>query len=68
MDLDPKGQKVEHIEAEHALKQDGLDICCQEMFKLWLEDPNATWGNLIEILVDSDQEELAEQIKDALNL
>jgi len=44
MDLDPKGQKVEHIEAEHALKQDGLDICCQEMFKLWLEDPNATWG------------------------
>lgn len=68
MDLDAKGQKVEHIEAEHALKQDGLDICCQEMFKLWLEDPNATWGNLIEILVDSDKEELAEQIKDALNL
>ena len=68
MDLDPKGQEVENIEAEHALKQDDQDICCQEMFKLWLEDPNATWGNLIEILVDSDQEELAEQIKDALNL
>jgi len=36
MDLDPVGRKVERIEAEHAHKWSGLDICCQEIFKLSL--------------------------------
>jgi len=68
MDLDPEGRKVEHIEAEHAHKQNGLRICCQEMFKLWLDSPDATWQNLIELLVDSERQVLAEQVKDALGL
>ena len=68
MDLDPNGQKVERIEAEHAHKQNGPDTCCREMFKLWLDSPDATWGNLIELLVDSEFKELAGQVKSALGL
>ena len=29
MDLDPEGQKVNHIEAKHAQKPNGLHICCR---------------------------------------
>ena len=68
MDLDSNGQKVNRIEAEHAHKRNGQDICCQELFTLWLDGPDATWGNLIELLVDSEHKELAEKVKDALVL
>ena len=63
MDFDPEGRKVECIEAEHAHKHNGPYICCQEMFKLWLDHPDATWKNLIELLIDSKQRVLAEQVK-----
>ena len=68
MDLDPQGGKVECIEAEHAHKQNGLHICCREMFKLWLDRPDATWGNLVELLVDSEHRELAKQVKSVMDL
>ena len=68
MDLDSEGQKVVRIEAEHAHKPNGLYICCREMFKLWLDSPDASWGDLIELLVDSERKQLAEQVKDALGL
>ena len=68
MDLDPNGQKVERIEAEYAHKHNGPDTCCQEMFKLWLDSPDATWGNLIELLDDSEFKELVGQVKSALGL
>lgn len=48
LDLDPKGEEVRRIEAAHA--QNGPVICCQEMFTLWLDSPDATWGNLIETI------------------
>ena len=66
MDFDKQGQTVDFIEAEHQLE--GQAACCQEMFKLWLKCPNATWDNLIELLVDCDQKVLAEQVKSALRL
>ena len=68
MDLDPEGRRIQCIGAEHAHKQNGLHICCQEMFKLWLDSPDASWGDLIELLVDSERKQLAEQVKDALGL
>ena len=68
MDLDPEGKQVATIEAEYAHKRNGLFICCQEIFRLWLQKPDATWGNLIELLYDSEQKILAEQAKDALGL
>ena len=68
MDLDPKGRKVANIEAEHAHKRNGLVVCCREMFILWLDRPDATWGNLIKLLVDAEQKDLAERVKDALGL
>ena len=68
MDFDPKGTKIASIEAEHAHKRNGPVICCREMFTIWLDQPDATWGNLIELLIDSDQKDLAEQVKDALAL
>ena len=66
MDFDKQGQTVDFIEAEYKLE--GQAACCQEMFKLWLKGPNATWDNLIELLVDCDQKVLAEQVKSALRL
>ena len=66
MDFDKQGQTVDFIEAEYQLE--GQAACCQEMFKLWLKGPNATWDNLIELLVDCDQKVLAEQVKSALRL
>ena len=63
MDLDPEGRNVKRIEAEHAHKLNGLHICCREMFQLWLDSPDATWGNLTELLVDSEHRELAKQVK-----
>ena len=68
MDLDPEGRKINSIEAEHAHKQNGLHVCCRETFKLWLDSPDATWGNLIELLVDSGQKQLAKDVRDALGL
>ena len=34
----------------------------------WLDQPDATWGNLVELLIDSEQKDLADQVKDALAL
>lgn len=68
MDLDQTGRKVECIEAEHVHKQNGLHICCRELFKLWLDTPDATWRNLIELLVDTEQTQLAKQVKSTLGL
>ena len=68
MDLDPNGQKVRNIEAEHAHKHNGLHICCREMFQLWLHSPDANWRNLIELLVDSEHKELAKQVENVLGL
>ena len=68
MDFDPVGRKVACIEAENAHKRNGLVTCCQEIFMLWLEKPDATWANLIQLLYDSEQKDLAEQVKDALGL
>ena len=67
MDLDPMGRNIRCIEAEHAHKLNCLVICCQELFTLWLDSPDATWGNLIELLIDSEYKELAEQVKNALH-
>ena len=68
MDLDPRGHKIRCIEAEHAHKLNCPVICCQEVFTVWLDSPDATWGNLIELLTDSEHKELAEQVRNALGL
>ena len=66
MDFDRDGRTVDLIEAEHQMK--GQVACCQEVFKLWLKGPDATWGNLIELLIDCEQSALAEQVKNTLGL
>ena len=66
MDFDDEGRTVDLIETEHQMK--GQSVCCQEVFKLWLKGPDATWGNLIELLIDCEQTALAEQVKDTLGL
>ena len=66
MDFDDEGRTVDLIETEHQMK--GQAACCQEVFKLWLKGPDATWRNLIELLIDCDQKALAEQVKDAVGL
>ena len=66
MDFDKDGRTVDLIETEYQMK--GQTVCCQEVFKLWLKGPDATWGNLIELLMDCEQTSLVEQVKDALGL
>ena len=66
MNLDPNARKVECIEADSAHKRNGSIICCQEIFRLWLDSPDATWGNLIGLLIDAEYTTLAEQVKNTL--
>ena len=68
MDFDPNGHAVERIAADLAHERNRSLSCCQEMFRLWLDSSDATWGNLIELLTDSEHKELAEQVKNALGL
>ena len=49
-----------NIEEQHGHKCNGPVICCQEIFTLWLDQQDANWGNLIEILIDLEQKDLAE--------
>jgi len=68
INFDPNGRKVDCIEADLAHKRNGSVICCQEIFRLWLDNRDATWGNLIELLIDSKYKELAGHVKNALGL
>jgi len=52
----------------HAHKPNGLRICCRGMFQLWLDTPDSTWQDLMELLVDSERQVLAEQVKAELGL
>ena len=47
MDFDDEGRTVDLIKADH--QSEGQTVCCQEVFKLWLKGPNATWGNLFDV-------------------
>ena len=67
LDFDHNGQKLDVIEASHIVK--GPVVCCQEMFKFWLDGNGkpATWGTLIELLGYCGKGQLAEQLKSALD-
>ena len=52
MDFNKDGRTVDLIKAEH--QSEGQTVCCQEVFKLWLKGSDATWGNLIELLIDCE--------------
>ena len=66
LDFDPEGRTLELIEANNQLK--GLVACCREMFVMWLKGKGreVTWEELIELLEDIDQSELARKVKTAL--
>ena len=68
MDLDLKGEMINNIEKEHAHRQNGPVVCCRKMFTLWLDRRDATWENLIRLLVDAEYRDVAEQVEDALGL
>ena len=66
LDFDPEGRTLELIEANNQLK--GHVACCREMFVMWLKGKGkeVTWEELIDILEDIDQSELAKKVKTAL--
>ena len=68
MDFDPNARRVECIEADHAHRRNGSVTCCQEIFQLWLDISDATWRDVIELLIDAEYTALAEQVKNALGL
>ena len=67
MNFDDTGAEIETIEQKY--RGDPKE-CCQAMFQLWLNGNGirpCTWGTLIELLEDCEQEALAEDIQSALS-
>ena len=66
MNFDQTGAEVETIERKY--RSDPKD-CCRAMFQHWLNGNGVspcTWGKLIELIEDLDQEVLAQEIQNAL--
>ena len=66
LDFDESGSKLALIKADHSTSED----CCRAMFQHWLNGNGVTpcsWGMLIDLLDDLDQEVLAQEIQSALS-
>ena len=67
MNFDPTGAEIESIE----LKYHGdPKECCRAMFQHWLNGKGVrpcSWGKLIELLKDCDQQALLEEIQSTLS-
>jgi hypothetical protein len=67
MNFDPTGAEIESIEQKY--RGDPKD-CCRAMFQHWLNGNGkrpCSWGTLIELLEDCDQQALLEEIQAALS-
>jgi hypothetical protein len=67
MNFDDTGAKVEAIEQKY--RGDPED-CCRAMFQHWLNGNGVrpcSWGTLIELLEDCDQQALLKEIQSALS-
>ena len=67
LDFDESGSKLSLIKAEHPINPVG---CCRAMFQHWLNGNGVTpcsWGKLVKLLEDLDQEVLAQDIQHALS-
>ena len=67
-DFDGEGQHLDLIEYKY--QKEGPVACCQAMFKHWLKGngKEASWKVLIELLCDIDESELANQVKDIIEV
>ena len=65
MDLDPEGKHVATIEAENANKRNGLFICYQEIFMLWLKKKKQMLYLGQNCCMIQKKKDLAEQAEDA---
>ena len=67
MNFDPTGAEIESIEQQYR----GVPKeCCRAMFQHWLNGNGVrpcSWGTLIELLEDCDQQALVEEIQSALS-
>ena len=67
MNFDTTGAEIEMIDQKY--RGDPKE-CCRAMFQLWLSGYGVrpcSWGTLIELLEDCEQEALAEEIQSALS-
>ena len=67
MNFDPTGAKIESIEQKY---RGDPEECCCAMFQHWLNGNGVrpcSWGTLIELLEDCDQQVLVEEIQSALS-
>ena len=67
MNFDPTGAEIESIDQKY--RGDPKD-CCRAMFQHWLSGNGVrpcSWGTLIELLEDCDQQALLEEIQSALS-
>ena len=66
LEFDTRGSKLSLIKADHSTSE----ACCRAMFQHWLNGNGVTpcsWGKLIELLDNLDEEVLAQQIQNALS-
>ena len=66
LDFDKSSSKLNEIEEKYP---DNPEACCRAMFQHWIEGNGVqpcTWSNLIVLLRDCDQEDLANEIETAL--
>ena len=66
LDFDDRGSQLDTIEKAHPTDP---KACCQAMFQHWVNGNGmrpCSWRTLIELLEDCDQQELAQEIQDAL--
>ena len=67
LEFDDNGTEISVIEKMH---RGDPDECCTAMFHYWLEGNGVkphSWRKLIELIDDCDQQELADEIQDALS-
>ena len=66
LEFDDNGTEISVIEKRH---HGDPDECCTAMFHYWLKGNGVkphSWRKLIELIDDCDQQELADEIQDAL--
>lgn len=68
LDFDATGRTLELTEAKY--QKEGPVACCQAIFRCWLKGngKECTWKVLTELLCDIGESELANQVKDAIEV
>ena len=66
MDFDSNGDSVQNVRKMY--EREGPKSCCKQIFKLWRKGGGASWKNLIVILDELEETQLANELRDIFSL